>query len=125
VRLLVDTHALLWSIGDPERLSDVARAALWDPANEVRVSVASVWEIGIKRALGMLTAPDDLRPHLEAANFIPLLISLEHAKVAGSLPLHHRDPFDRMLIAQAQIESLTLVTRDERFARYGVQILAA
>ena len=125
MRLLVDTHALLWAIGDPERLRDAARTALWDPRNEVRVSVASVWEIGIKRALGKLTAPDDLGPHLEAANFVPLPISLEHASAAGSLPLHHRDPFDRMLIAQAQIESLTLVTRDARFARFGVQVLEA
>ena len=125
MRLLLDTHVLLWAIGDPERLRDPARTALWDPRNEVRVSVASVWEIGIKRALGKLTAPDDLGPHLEAANFEPLPISLEHTSVAGSLPLHHRDPFDRMLIAQAQLESLAIVTRDERFARYGVQLLAA
>jgi PIN domain nuclease of toxin-antitoxin system len=125
VRLLLDTHALLWAIGDPERLRDAARTALWDAGNEVRVSVASIWEIGIKRGLGKLTAPDDLGPHLEAANFEPLLISLEHARAAGLLPPHHRDPFDRMLIAQAQLESLTIVTRDARFVPYGVQLLEA
>ena len=108
MRLLLDTHALLWAIGDPERLRDAARSALWDAGNEVLVSVASIWEIGIKRALGKLTTPDDLGPHLEAADFDPLPISLEHARVAGSLPMHHRDPFDRMLIAQAQLESLTI-----------------
>ncbi len=125
MRLLLDTHAFLWAIGDPDRLHSAARAALWDPDNDVQVSVASVWEIGIKRGLGKLTAPDDLEPHLQAANFDPLPISLEHARAAGSLPLHHRDPFDRMLIAQAQLESLTLVTRDARFAVYGVPVLEA
>jgi PIN domain nuclease of toxin-antitoxin system len=125
VRLLLDTHAFLWAIGDPERLHEAARTALSDARNDVRVSVASIWEIGIKRAVGKLTAPDDLRPHVEAASFEPMTITLEHAVRAGTLPLHHRDPFDRMLIAQAQSESLTIVTRDAWFATYGVQVLEA
>lgn len=125
MRLLLDTHALLWAIGDPERLHAVARMALAEERNEIWVSVASIWEIGIKRSVGKLKAPDDLGPHLEAANFEPLTITLEHATRAGSLPMHHRDPFDRMLIAQAQAESLTVVTRDARFAPYGVPLLEA
>jgi PIN domain nuclease of toxin-antitoxin system len=125
VRLLLDTHALLWAVSDPEELTERARDVLRDGRNEVLVSAASVWEIAIKRALGKLTAPDDLGPVLAAVSFSPLPISLEHASLAGSLPPHHRDPFDRMLIAQAQLESLTIVTRDVRFARYGVQLLVA
>lgn len=125
MRLLLDTHALLWAIGSPELLHDVTRMALDDDRSELRVSTASVWEIGIKRALGKLTAPDDLSPHLAAANIEPLSISLAHATRAGSLPPHHRDPFDRLLIAQAELEALTIVTRDARFAAYGVPLLVA
>jgi PIN domain nuclease of toxin-antitoxin system len=125
VRLLLDTHALLWAVSDPDELTERARDVLRDGRNNVLVSAASVWEIAIKRALGKLTAPDDLGPVLAAASFSPLPISLEHASLAGSLPPHHRDPFDRMLIAQAQLESLTIVTRDARFARYGVPLLMA
>lgn len=125
MRLLLDTHALLWAVSDPDELTERARDVLRDGRNEVLVSAASVWEIAIKRALGKLTVPDDLGPVLAAVSFSPLPISLEHASLAGSLPPHHRDPFDRMLIAQAQLESLTIVTRDARFARYGVQLLVA
>ncbi len=125
MRLLLDTHALVWAMVDPGHLTDAAVDELRDGRNEVFASAASVWEIEIKRALGKLKAPDDLIDALMATGFRPLPMSLEHANLAGSLPLHHRDPFDRMLIAQAQLESLTIVTRDERFARYGVQLLAA
>lgn len=125
MRLLLDTHALLWAIGDPERLHEAARLALDDVRNEILVSAASVWEIGIKRATGKLTVPDDLGPHLAAANIRSLPISLAHATRAGTLPLHHRDPFDRMLIAQAELEALTILTRDARFAAYGVPLLDA
>lgn len=125
MRLLLDTHALLWAVSDPDELTERARDVLRDGRNEVLGSAASVWEIAIKRSLGRLTAPDDLGPVLAAASFDPLPISLEHAILAGSLPPHHRDPFDRMLIAQAQLGSLTIVTRDARFVRYGVQLLEA
>jgi PIN domain nuclease of toxin-antitoxin system len=125
VRLLLDTHTLLWAVSDPGALTEQARDVIRDGRNEVLVSAASVWEIAMKRALGKLTVPDDLGPVLAAASFSPLPITLEHASRAGSLPPHHRDPFDRMLIAQAQLESLTIVTRDDRFARYGVQLLLA
>lgn len=125
MRLLLDTHALLWAIIDPDRLSDQAREALRDGGNDVFASAVAVWEIEIKRALRKLAAPDDLIGVLTATGFEPLPISLPHATRAGSLPPHHRDPFDRMLIAQAELEALTIVTRDARFAAYGVPLLEA
>jgi PIN domain nuclease of toxin-antitoxin system len=125
VRLLLDTHALLWALGDPERLTEDARDAIRDGANEVLVSAASAWEIAIKKAAGRLDAPDDLSEALEASAFVPLPITLAHALRAGTLSPHHRDPFDRMLVAQATIESLTVVTRDPAFEAYGVPLLGA
>ncbi len=125
MRLLLDTHALLWAIVEPDRLSDRAREALQDGGNDVFASAVGVWEIEIKRALRKLEAPDDLIGVLTATGFEPLPISLSHATRAGSLPPHHRDPFDRMLIAQAELEVLTIVTRDARFAAYGVPLLEA
>ena len=89
------------------------------------VSVASAWEAEIKRNLGKLETPDDLAEQLERNRFVPLEITLDHALSAGALPRHHGDPFDRMLIAQAQLESLTIVTRDRRFAPYDVALLPA
>jgi PIN domain nuclease of toxin-antitoxin system len=92
-RLLVDTHALLWWLTDDPRLSEKAREALADPANDVLVSTASVWEIAIKRALGKLSAPDDLPDHIEAQGFSWLPVGAEHAWHVRELPPHHRDPF--------------------------------
>jgi PIN domain nuclease of toxin-antitoxin system len=125
MRLLLDTHALLWALADPDRLSDDAHEAVRDGRNEVLVSAASVWEIAIKRAAGKLDAPDDLLDVTVAAGFQSLPISAQHALLAGALPRHHRDPFDRMLVAQARAESLLIVTRDPRFAPYEVNVLAA
>jgi PIN domain nuclease of toxin-antitoxin system len=125
LRLLLDTHVLLWAMVDPGHLTDAALDVVRDGRHEVFASAASVWEIEINRAAGRLKAPDDLIDVLIASGFRPLPMSLEHARTAGSLPRHHRDPFDRMLIAQAQVESLTIATRDERFAPYKVQLLAA
>ena len=124
MRLLLDTHALLWWLADRELGAD-ARAAIEDPLNDVFVSAATAWEISIKRSLGKLRAPDDLTAQLAANAFTSLPISVDHALAAGSLPKHHDDPFDRMLIAQATMEELTLVTRDPRFAAYDVRLLAA
>jgi PIN domain nuclease of toxin-antitoxin system len=124
MRLLLDTHALLWWLAD-EGLSAQAREAVADPANLVAVSAASAWEISIKKALGKLAAPDDLEHQLEAGGFEPLPISVAHAVAAGHLPRHHEDPFDRMLIAQALAEGLTVVTRDKRFYDYGIPLLTA
>jgi PIN domain nuclease of toxin-antitoxin system len=124
VRLLLDTHALLWWLAD-EGLNDQAREAIADPANLVAVSAASAWEIAVKKALGKLAAPDDLERQVQTGGFVPLAISIGHGIVAGQLPRHHEDPFDRMLIAQAFAEGLTIVTRDKRFGDYGVPLLAA
>jgi PIN domain nuclease of toxin-antitoxin system len=125
VRLLLDTHALLWWLSDDPSLSEVARAAIATPDADVAVSAASAWEISIKSGLGKLTAPDDLEAQLVRHQFTPLAISPAHALVAGSLPRHHDDPFDRMLIAQARLEGMTLVTRDARIGRYGVATVPA
>jgi len=124
VRLLLDTHALLWWLAD-EGLTTEARDAIADPANLVAVSAASAWEISIKKALAKLAAPDDLEQQVQTGGFLPLPISIAHGVAAGQLPYHHEDPFDRMLIAQAHIEGLTIVTRDKRFDVYGVALLPA
>ena len=125
MRLLLDTHALLWSIDSPQTLSPPARAAIADGANVVAASAANVWEIEIKRALAKLEAPEGVLEAIQNAGFDELPITLRHAYAAGRLPRHHDDPFDRMLVAQAQLEGFTLVTRDGRLAAYGVAILAA
>jgi PIN domain nuclease of toxin-antitoxin system len=125
VRLLLDTHALLWWLGDDPILRTEARDAISDPESWVAVSAASAWEISIKQAVGKLRAPSGLASTLEANNLIELPISLAHALRAGELPRRHSDPFDRMLVAQAELEDLTIVTRDPHFAAYGVPLLAA
>jgi len=124
VRLLLDTHALLWWLAD-EGLTGQARDAIADPANLIVVSAASAWEISIKKTLGKLKAPDDLEVQLQANRFDPLPIGFAHAIAASQLPRHHEDPFDRVLIAQAFAEGLTIVTRDKRFEDYGVALLTA
>lgn len=122
MRLLLDTHALLWWLAD-EGLTDQAREAVADEANLVMVSAVSAWEISIKKALGKLAAPDDLERQVDDGGFTPLQITIRHGIAAGELPRHHDDPFDRMLIAQAVAEGLTIVTHDKRFADYNVAIL--
>lgn len=124
MRLLLDTHVVLWWLAD-RRLTDDARGAIADPANLVAISAASAWEMSIKKALGKLHAPDDLSAQLASSGFTELPISIEHVTLAESLPRYHDDPFDRMLVAQASIEELTLVTRDERLAEYDVRTLHA
>jgi PIN domain nuclease of toxin-antitoxin system len=120
--MLVDTHALLWWLSDDAALSPAARAAIADPANEPLVSAASVWEIAIKRALGKLTAPDDLPDLVEDEGFSWLPITPAHAWQVRELPAHHRDPFDRVLVAQAIAEQFPIITGDARFNDYGVEI---
>ncbi|MDR4496286.1 MAG: type II toxin-antitoxin system VapC family toxin [Nitrospirales bacterium] len=121
--LLLDTHVLLWWLENHKSLTSAARAAIQDGTNTVYVSAATAWEISIKRALGKLRAPDDLEEALAANRFLPLPIHFPHARLAGRLPRHHEDPFDRMLVAQARQESLTLVTHDVQLAVYEVPIL--
>ena len=124
MRLLLDTHILLWWLDSPERISDIASAAI---ANEPAIFVSAVvaWEIAIKRATGKLDATFDMIAELAQEGFHPLPITLEHALAAGALEPHHRDPFDRMLIAQAQVEDLVLVTADPQLAKYDVRLLPA
>jgi PIN domain nuclease of toxin-antitoxin system len=121
--LLLDTHILLWWLADDPKLPEPAAAAIADGATEVTVSAASVWEIAIKKAAGRLETPDDLLGAIAADDFDTLSMSPAHALAAGALPAHHTDPFDRMLIAQARTESLTVVTVDARFADYDVDLL--
>lgn len=123
MNLLLDTHAFLWWMRE-EDMSAAASSAIADPDTLAMVSAATVWEIAIKRALGKLDAPEPLEDELEAHGFRPLPISVAHAERAGGLPLHHKDPFDRMLVAQAQIEDLVLVTRDPAIGAYEVRTLA-
>ncbi|EME70233.1 PilT protein domain-containing protein [Paramagnetospirillum caucaseum] len=124
MRLLLDTHVVLWWLADDPALPRTIRAALADPSVEALVSAATAWEIAIKRALGRLDFPaDELESILKDNGFKPLPITTAHAVAAGALPRHHADPFDRMLVAQAACESLTLASVDPMVARYGVPVL--
>jgi PIN domain nuclease of toxin-antitoxin system len=125
VIVLLDTHALIWAIEDSPRLSDAARSIIVDARNLILASATSAWEIEIKKAIGRLSAPDDLEEAIEAAGFTKRSITFADARRIGTLPRHHLDPFDRMLIAQAQLEGLTIVTSDAKIARYQVAIMAA
>lgn len=124
-RFLIDSHVLLWWADKPEVLSTDARLALADGRNTVFVSVASIWELGIKQAAGKIRLPEDIRTLINVNRFDVLPIAAEHAITASALPPHHRDPVDRMLIAQANSEGLTLVTGDEMIRQYDVKLLAA
>jgi PIN domain nuclease of toxin-antitoxin system len=123
VSLLLDTDILLWWLSDDPLLPMAARGAISSLDNEVMVSAAAVWEIAIKKAAGRLDAPDDLLEVLTTNDFQTLEITASHALLAGGLPSHHSDPFDRMMIAQAFAENLTLVSVDGRFPQYGVKLL--
>lgn len=123
MRLLLDTHAFIWAAADPDRLSSRAAAAIIDPDHDVYVSAVSGWEITIKRARGRLRFPEITTNMLAALRLAELPITLRHAVGLADLPAHHRDPFDRMLIAQAQAEGMTLVSRDRLLEPYGVPIL--
>ena len=124
-RLLLDTHTLLWALTSPDRLDDSAREAISDSRNEVFVSAVSGWEIALKSNLGKLQAPDNVYEMIEATGFEYLSITFLHGMEAGSLPLFHRDPFDRLLVAQARSEDLVLVTRDARVRQYSVPTMGA
>lgn len=124
-RILLDTHALLWWLADEPALGAQARALIAEPRNDVLVSAASIWEIGIKRQKGLIDAPIDLETLVEDEGFGKLPISLFHAQQAAALPAIHRDPFDRMLVAQSQAEGLELLTADETIPAYAVRVIAA
>jgi len=123
VKLLLDTHAFLWWLADDRKLHRKAREAIEVPENPVFVSAATIWEIAIKIALGKLEFEGDPVEEIALNGFLELPMSARHAREAGRLPRHHDDPFDRMLIAQARLETKVLVTRDAAFDAYGVEIL--
>lgn len=125
MKLLLDTHVLLWWLDDPNLLTEESRDAIADPDNDVFVSAVVTWEIAIKRALGKLTAPNDLEEMLVQCGFQELPISAAHALATETLPFHHRDPFDRMLIAQAMYETASLVSRDAVVDLYQVSVIHA
>ena len=125
MKLLLDTHALLWALLAPRRLSPTAADAIEDGANEVFVSVVSAWEIEIKRAKGKLPIQVPLSDALSEQRFKTLPVTLPYVLAVESLPRRHRDPFDRMLIAQAQLEGMTLVTSDREVRHYPVATLPA
>lgn len=122
MRLLVDTHAALWLLADDERLSGRANELLTDPANEVLLSAVVVWEVAIKRSLGKLDAPDGFARQLLDGGAVALPIGIDHAGEVLSLPWHHRDPFDRLLVAQARLEDAIVVSNDEQLRRYGLRV---
>lgn len=123
--ILVDTHVLLWALGEPTRLAPDARGALEDGDNEVFVSAVSAWEISIKAALGKLHAPDDLASGVRALRFVPIDITFADGLAVRRLPDIHRDPFDRMLVAQGLERDLMLMTNDDRIRQYAVPTMQA
>jgi PIN domain nuclease of toxin-antitoxin system len=125
MNLSLDTHVLLWSLSSPERLSKVARTAIENPGNIVFVSAAAAWEVEIKAALGKLRAPADLANQIAAANFQELPITIAHALALKQLPNLHRDPFDRIMLAQAKAAGLTFVTADPLVLQYPGTFLRA
>ena len=118
MRVLIDTHVYLWWLDDPHRLSKKALATIEDGDNTIFVSVAVPWEIMIKKKLGKLQVTEDVMSYMEQENFLSLAISHQHVMALGILPSYHQDPFDRIQIAQALIENITLITRDQHILRY-------
>ena len=123
--LLLDAHALLWWLTNDRKLSREARGAIADPGNDVVVSAATAWELAIKQATGKIDLPADLASALDGAGLSGLPVTIEDAGVAASLPLLHRDPFDRMLVAHARRIDATIVSRDAQLEPYGIRILPA
>jgi len=123
VKLLLDTHAALWWLADDDRIGQEVIRHLTDDTNQVLISAVVVWEVAIKRSLGKLDAPEDLAPTLLGAGAQPLPVTPEHAAAVEKLPWRHRDPFDRMLVAQALTEDAAIVSRDEPLSEYGVTIV--
>lgn len=123
MKLLLDTHAALWWLSGDERFGETAARQLTNADSQALLSAAVVWEVAIKRSLGKLDAPEDFASTLLGAGAQPLPVGLHHAAAVGDLPHHHRDPFDRILVAQATIEGAVLVTRDETFRAYGIPLV--
>jgi PIN domain nuclease of toxin-antitoxin system len=125
MRFLLDSHVLLWWATSDPTLSPAAAEIIASPQSEVLVSVVSVWELGLKRARGKLKTPDNYLQLFQDNRFITLPVNLDHTLVAYTLPAIHKDPFDRMLVAQAIVEKATLLTTDKILADYGIPIISA
>jgi len=125
MNLLLDTHVLLWWLDDNPTLSKRAKNLISDEKNLIFISAVVVWEIRIKQGLGKLKIPRNFRKVLDEQPFERLDITLEHAHAIGDLPLYHKDPFDRLLIAQAKVEGFTILTRDEHFKKYKIPYINA
>lgn len=123
MRILLDTHLLLWWLGNTPDLSEQARALISEPENTVFVSAVSLWEIWLKESIGKLRLPGDFEAKMADEPFESLPLSATHARQVALLPWHHRDPFDRMLVAQAGAENLILLTADDRVTAYGDFVL--
>jgi PIN domain nuclease of toxin-antitoxin system len=123
MRFLVNTHAMLWALGEPSALSREARDVIGDPSNLIVVSSASRWECAVKASIGKLDLPEDFFDSIPEAGYEVMPILISHLNVYRTLPMHHRDPFDRMLVAQARAEALTLISRDPEIAKYDVAVL--
>jgi PIN domain nuclease of toxin-antitoxin system len=124
MNLFLDTHVLLWWLDDSPNLSDAEKIAIADPGNLIIVSATVIWEIRIKQTLGKLEIPADFYRVIKDQEFEFLSITADHAYAAGELPMHQRDPFDRMIIAQARLEGLSVISHDHIFRKYDVSILA-
>ncbi|MEA2210070.1 MAG: hypothetical protein QOF83_18 [Solirubrobacteraceae bacterium] len=123
MKLLLDTHAALWWLADDDRIGDEVVRNLTDETNQVLLSAVVVWEVAIKRSLGKLEAPADLAPTLLEAGAQPLPVTIDHAVAVERLPWRHRDPFDRLLIAQALTEGAAIVSQDDPLSQYGVTVV--
>lgn len=123
MRVLLDTHVLLWALADDERLSETARTTIIDGANDVVVSAVSAWEVAVKRALGKLKAPSNLRQVVIEAGFTERLVGFSDCERLECLPFLHRDPFDRMLVCQALEDGMPVITKDEMIGRYPIQTI--
>jgi len=120
MRLLLDTHALVWALSDPAQLPGTVRKTIENPSNMIYVSAVSIWEIAIKAALGKIDLEiEDLPNAITEVGFTELPVTIAHACAVRKLPMHHRDPFDRMLAVQSSLENLPLITKDPVFSLYG------
>lgn len=123
MKILLDTHVYLWWLRDDRKLTRRLAETLADPTHTILVSAATVWEASIKIALGRLHVEGDLVAEIEANGFVELPVNARHAQLAGALPRHHEDPFDRLLVAQASLEGLRLATVDSAFRHYDVALV--
>lgn len=125
MKYLLDTHALLWAVFEPDKLSPKAQEIILDRNNVICISLVSLWEISIKRNIGRLNIPAEFFTTVQKGGFELLPLTIAHIEEYQTLPLHHRDPFDRMLVIQTQQQQLTLITRDSEMSKYSVEIVEA